>query len=268
MLNEDLKLEKLNRSLSGLIGSNTLFIFGQKITDKLPIYIQMSGLNAVRVGPLRQPAKQALIFVHGLGDSGSGWSFFAEFLQRDPAFAHTRFVFPNAPIMNVAANGNYPMPSWFNIYEWSDNPSKFDVPGFVNSLNVVKNFVQEQIDSGIDPQNIVVGGFSQGAALALASAVTLPVKIGGFISLSGFSRINAQLVEMKNNLNIDTPVFHGHGDQDPVISLKLGYSAKEFYTVVCGLRKYTMKVYPGMAHSTCPEEIDAVVRFIKSNLNL
>lgn len=222
-----------------------------------------SSLNAIRVASKMHPSKQAIIIFHGLGDSGNGWSFFADILQRDQSFANTRFVFPNAPVMNIVANGNYPMPAWFNIYEWNQAPKKLDTEGFLNSLNLVKSFVQEQIDDGIAPENIIVGGFSQGAALTLSSTLTLPQKIGGFLALSAFSPFNDKLKTIKNTQNIDTPVFHGHGDKDPLISLDLGLNAKDFYVNTCGLLSYQLEIYEGMDHSTCPREIDDVIKFIK-----
>ncbi|SCU86319.1 LANO_0C07580g1_1 [Lachancea nothofagi CBS 11611] len=228
----------------------------------------MSSTSAIRIPSRAKPAKQALIFLHGLGDSGSGWSFFAEFLQRDPAFKNTNFVFPNAPTMRITANGGYPSPSWFDIREWDELQSKPDVDGFVKSLDLVRNLVDEQIHNGVQPTNIIVGGFSQGAALALASSVTLPVKIGGFIALSGFSVINDKLTQIRNSVNKDTPVFHGHGDADPIIALRMGQTAQKFFSDSCELSKYTMNVYPGMAHSTCPEEIDDVVKFLRNALEL
>lgn len=225
-------------------------------------------MNAVRVAARTQPAEQAMIIFHGLGDSGSGWSFLADYLQKDPAFSHTRFIFPHAPILPVTANGGMKMPAWFDIMEWSLTPSKVDTEGFQRSLGVAQIYVQEQIDAGIEPENIIVGGFSQGAALALASAVTLPVKIGGFVSLSGFCIIPKKLRQIKNVKNVDTPVFHGHGDCDPVVALSMGQQAKEFFTGECGIRHYDLRIYPGLEHSTSPEEMVDLVEFIKKIFKL
>ncbi|SCU82910.1 LADA_0C08636g1_1 [Lachancea dasiensis] len=228
----------------------------------------MSTTNAIRVAARVQPAKHAIIFLHGLGDTGSGWSFLAEYLQRDPAFKYSNFVFPNAPVMPITANGNYPMPAWFDIREWSEIQSNPDVEGFIKTMDLVRTLVDEQIRSGIPSENIVVGGFSQGAALALASAVSLPTKIGGFVALSGFGYVNDKLLEIKNAVNQKTPIFHGHGDEDPIVSLRMGRLARTFFRDSCELSNYTMKEYKGMAHSTCPEEIQDLVAFLHNAMKV
>lgn len=224
--------------------------------------------SAIRIASKVQPAEQAMIIFHGLGDTGSGWSFFADFLQKDPAFHKTRFVFPNAPGIPVTVSGGMRMPAWFDILEWTLSPSKADTEGVFKSLDVIQQCVQEQIDSGIKPENIIVGGFSQGAAISLASTMTLPFKIGGFVSLSGFCCTPKDAFNNSTSKNLATPVFHGHGDEDPVVPLKSGQSAREFYTKDCGLQNYTFKVYSGLEHSTSPEEMVDLISFIKKVFKL
>lgn len=220
--------------------------------------------TAVRVAAKVQRAEQALIIFHGLGDSGSGWSFLADFLQKDPSFQHTKFIFPNAPNIPVTVNSGMRMPAWFDILEWSLSPSRADVEGTLRSLNVIQKYVQEQIDAGIKPENIIVGGFSQGAAISLASSMTLPVKVGGFVALSGFCCAPFEAFQSSSSKNLDTPIFHGHGDDDPVVPLQSGKAAKEFYTSKCGMQNYDFRVYRGLEHSTSPEEIFDLIEFIKN----
>lgn len=52
-----------------------------------------------------------LIWSHGLGDTGSGWSFLAQELGK--AMPHVKFLFPNAPVQPVTLNMGMPMPSWY-----------------------------------------------------------------------------------------------------------------------------------------------------------
>lgn len=44
--------------------------------------------------------------------------------------------------------------------------------------------IQSEIQAGISANRILIGGFSQGGALALYSALTFPQKLAGVISLS------------------------------------------------------------------------------------
>lgn len=71
----------------------------------------------VKLAAPKQPATHALIFLHGLGDSGKGWSFLGQQLRAmDPkAFQSTTFIFPTAPIVNITANGGYPTNAWFDL---------------------------------------------------------------------------------------------------------------------------------------------------------
>ncbi|CAI4047495.1 hypothetical protein SUVZ_12G1710 [Saccharomyces uvarum] len=227
-------------------------------------------MNGLRIAAKVQPARQTIIFLHGLGDTGSGWGFLAQYLQqRDPTtFQHTNFVFPNAPEVHVTANGGALMPAWFDILEWDSSFSKVDTDGFMNSLNAIEKMVKQEIDKGIKPEQIIIGGFSQGAALALASSVTLPWRVAGVVALSGFCYIPGILKQHKNDLNVKTPLFHGHGDMDPVVSISLGLNAKKFYQDTCGIQDYELKIYNGMAHSTVPEELDDLTAFLKKCLSL
>ncbi|KTB10687.1 Acyl-protein thioesterase 1 [Nakaseomyces glabratus] len=223
--------------------------------------------TAVRIASTKKPAKYALIFLHGLGDTGQGWSFLAHYLQQyHPCFESTSFIFPNAPIKPVTANGGMPMPSWFDIKVWDWTTSNVDTVGFQQSLKEVQKYVDSSISDGIEPQNIIVGGFSQGAALALASAVTLNNKIGAFIGLSGFAYLRNELQETRKNLNPNTPVFHGHGESDDVVPFPIGVQTAEFFKSAGELENYTFKSYRGLGHSADPAELNDLAEFLKSNV--
>lgn len=222
----------------------------------------MASLSAVRVASRSQPAERALIVLHGLGDSGHGWSFLADYLQRDPSFHNTRFIFPNASTLPISCFGNMPAPAWFDIPDMAFPQERADVEGTLRSVRIVQELVQEQIDKGLRPENIIIGGFSQGGALALAASALLPFKIGGFFCLSGFCQIQSRIMQLKNRNNIETPMFHGHGDHDPVVPLSRGQEAREFFTKEVGLRDYEFHVYRGMEHSSSAEELQDLIQFI------
>lgn len=53
-------------------------------------------MSVIRIAS-KKPATASLIFLHGLGDSGQGWSFLGDFLHQMEDFKNLRLVLPNAP---------------------------------------------------------------------------------------------------------------------------------------------------------------------------
>lgn len=224
-------------------------------------------INAVRIPAVKKPAKAAVIFLHGLGDSGDGWSWFPQLVQQTNLVKDhdaISYVFPNAPQMPITVNRGYVMPAWFDIYEFGNPNAKQDVTGFLSSCETLKSLIKEQTDlHNIPPEKIIIGGFSQGAALSYATLSLLDYKIGGAVILSGFCPIIPQIRELhnKSGVNFETPVFQGHGTADPMINYEYGKKTYEFYKEL-GFRNIEFNSYPGVAHSTSEEELVSSINFI------
>ncbi|EGV62700.1 phospholipase/carboxylesterase [Yamadazyma tenuis] len=229
-------------------------------------------VSAVRVSA-KTTAKSAIIFVHGLGDSGEGWSWFPQLLKGmgiiSPAVLDaTNFVFPNAPTIPISVNGGYQMPGWFDIFEFGNIKARQDIPGFLRSCEVLKALIEEQVNvHNVPREKIIIGGFSQGAAIALATASLLESKVGGVVALSGFCPIIDEIKKLhnKNGTNFSIPVFQGHGTADPIIAHQYGQLTAEFYQSL-GFTNYRFKSYPGMAHSAGDDELVDVAKFLKDVL--
>jgi lysophospholipase-2 len=59
-----------------------------------------------------------------------------------------------------------------------------DEEGIRRATELVHSMIEQEINSGIASNRIVVGGFSQGGALALYSALLFPKPLAGVIALS------------------------------------------------------------------------------------
>ncbi|KAL1450938.1 hypothetical protein WDU94_003245, partial [Cyamophila willieti] len=121
----------------------------------------------------------SLIFLHGLGDTGHGWA--SSMAELKPP--HTKVICPTADTMPVTLNGGYPMPSWFDLISLDAN-SKEDEEGIKRAAQKIHSLIDKEVSSGIPSDRIVIGGFSQGGALALYSALTYPKKLAGVVALS------------------------------------------------------------------------------------
>ena len=92
-------------------------------------------------------------------------------------------ILVQAKTKSVTLNGGMPMPAWSDIFGL-DASSKEDAAGFEESFARIKSIINQTIASGIPASNIVVGGFSQGGAVALHTAMRLTIPIAGYIALS------------------------------------------------------------------------------------
>ena len=61
-----------------------------------------------------------------------------------------------------------------------------NIPEVKSMSSMIHSMVEKQMMLGVKPENIVIGGFSQGGALALYASLTCPVRIGGTFILSAW----------------------------------------------------------------------------------
>ncbi|ODQ82966.1 hypothetical protein BABINDRAFT_159445, partial [Babjeviella inositovora NRRL Y-12698] len=204
-------------------------------------------------------ADSAIIFIHGLGDTSNGWSFFRQMAlaRSNPIYKNAKFIFPQAPDIPITANGGYVMPGWFDLFEFGNPNAKQDIQGFRTSVEKVRQLVLQTIESGIKPERIILGGFSQGAALSLACLPLInDVKLGGVVALSGFMTIKDSVHESVAKfggndklVNRDTPIFQGHGTVDPLIAHQYGKMTSEIMIKEFGFKNLKFHSYSGVAHS-------------------
>lgn len=167
----------------------------------------------------------AIIFLHGLGDDGHGWSDMVPALGL-PTALRARFLFPHAPEMPVTINGGYVMPAWYDLYD-ADFGSRADLDGMRASQERVEHLIARERSSGIAASRIVVGGFSQGGAVALYAGLRHPERLAGIVALSAYLVDPQSLPQEAAAANKATPVFMGHGTEDEVVPHAWGDSSRQ-----------------------------------------
>ena len=70
-------------------------------------------LDRIEINP-KGDARSAVILLHGLGDTGHGWSSLAQELKVGEELG-IRFIFPHAPQKCVTINMGMMMPAWYDI---------------------------------------------------------------------------------------------------------------------------------------------------------
>jgi len=154
------------------------------------------------------------------------------------------------------------MRAWYDLYDLSSEKDD-DERGMERSSTFIDKLIEEQILLGIKPEKIIVGGFSQGAAMSFYLGLKHPKRLGGIAALSGYLPLKKRLLESLNNDLIDIPIFMGHGLYDNVIDIKIANSS--FEKLSNKLNAVDFEKYD-MGHELCEKEIDDLSIFFNQSL--
>lgn len=200
-----------------------------------------------------------LIFLHGLGDTGHGWAS----TLADVRPPHVRIVCPTAPTIPVTLNSGFQMPAWFDLMTLDANGPEDDA-GIKKARGRIEGLIEEEINkNGIDPSRIIVGGFSQGGALAFYTGLSGKYKLGGILALSCWLPLHKEFPS-KSSGREDVPCLQLHGDCDPVVPYRWGQLTST--TLKGFLTDHEFKTYKGLMHSSNPAELQDIQQFLNKIL--
>ena len=120
---------------------------------------------------------------------------------------------------------------WYDIDRFTDTVETFvdDRPRILQSAQFVTGIVQELITSdGIPPEKIVIGGFSQGGAVALTAALHglgKGANLGGVFALSSYLPMRDMYpapMMADPQVAARTPMLLVHGDSDDILPFEFG----------------------------------------------
>lgn len=112
---------------------------------------------------------------------------------------------------------------------------------------------------GFEPGLLGLGGFSQGGTVSLTWALGHPGRLGFVLNFSGFL-VETPGVEVTPESVGDTPIFWGHGLNDPAIPHALARKGRE--RLKDAGADLTTRDYD-MGHGIAPEELRDVSRWLE-----
>jgi predicted esterase len=141
------------------------------------------------------------------------------------------------------------MPGWYDIKHFGNLNGEQDETGILKSREYFHGLIKQEIDGGIPSERIVIGGFSQGGAMSLITGITSPTKLGGIFGLSCYLLLHNKVRDLvpADNPNKDTPIFMGHGTNDPLILPRWGEMTANFLKEWGW--KVDLKMYPYVSQS-------------------
>ncbi len=192
----------------------------------------------------------SVIWLHGLGADGHDFAPIVPQLVA-PTWPALRFVFPHAPVRPVTINNGMSMRAWYDIAAFDLN-ARQDEAGMRTSVASVEKLIARENARGVPSERIVLAGFSQGGAIALAAGLLHTKKLAGVVALSTYLPMHAVLTAERHSANASTPIFWGHGLADPVVVLQRGLDSRDALQALG--YPVDWHTYP-MLHAVCPQEI-------------
>lgn len=200
------------------------------------------------------PAPQwSVLWLHGLGADGHDFAPIVPELLR-PHWPALRFVFPHAPVRSITINNGARMRGWYDIVSL-DFANRADAGGIAESVAAVEALIAREQARGIPAERILLAGFSQGGAIALATGLRRREPLAGLIALSTYLPDPASAARHRVAGAERQPLFMAHGSADPVIpQAHAAASAQALQALGFAVEWHS---YP-MAHQVCGEEIQAL----------
>ena len=181
-----------------------------------------------------------LVLLHGRGDSAAGILPLAYEFERDDLLV----ISVQAPLkLGGVMAGGY---EWYRMRE----PERADEATRRASLDALAEFVDTvKATYPVDPERVVLLGFSQGAVMSLGALALRPDSVAGVIALSGYFPIE---VEPQAGNLVGRPAFVAHGVYDDIIPVEAGRRTRDLlerHGVDLAYREYSM------AHQVSAEEM-------------
>ncbi|WP_062535498.1 alpha/beta hydrolase [Mizugakiibacter sediminis] len=205
--------------------------------------------------------RHAVLWLHGLGADGHDFEPIVPELV-PPDWPPLRFVFPHAPVRPVTLNGGMPMRAWYDI-AGLDLGARQDEAGIRASIAEVEALMRREHARGIDSQRLLLAGFSQGGAIALATGLRHAGRLAGIVALSTYLPLMETTAVESSTGNASVPIFWGHGSLDPIVPLALGARSREYLEEVG--HAVDWHDYP-MAHQVCAREIADLRNWLSAHL--
>ena len=158
-----------------------------------------------------------LILLHGYGSNEEDLFSFAPELPDDSYVISVRAPYDLQPYGHA----------WYAIHFDADENKFSDNEQAKESVELIAGFIDEIVKQyPIDTKNVTLVGFSQGAILSYATALTYPEKIAKVVALSGYFNqdILPEVIDTKAISHLK--FFVSHGTVDQVIPVDWARKAK------------------------------------------
>jgi len=181
--------------------------------------MDLSLYHLVREPKVKKEKNPLLLLLHGYGSNEEDLFSFAAQLPDEYFIISARAPYSLPPYGNA----------WYAI-DFDADMNKFsDENQARQSRDLIAKFIEELITAyPVDKDNVTLIGFSQGAILSYAVALTYPKKVARVAALSGYLNTDILSEDIHTGDLSQLKFFISHGSVDQVIPVEWARKAPEF----------------------------------------
>ena len=217
---------------------------------------------------LSSKQQKIVIFLHGYNSAPADYSNTVYWLKEKIASSY--LIVPQAPEISEK---NPKKLQWFGMMQYDPDRKRSQTATPTDEIFAIYNKAQKDISErsarinqfidqlqqklNIDDQHTFLVGFSQGAMLAIYTALTRDHKLGGTFALSG---LLAGSELLKKNIRSKPYIYLFHGENDTKVQYKTLFATNDWLK----LRQIDtqIKTYAGLEHMIIEDEITAIAQKI------
>ncbi|KAM7049926.1 lysophospholipase-like protein 1 [Molossus nigricans] len=207
----------------------------------------------------------SLIFLHGSGDSGQGLRrWIKQVLNQDLTFPHIKIIYPTAPPRPYTPLKGGVSNVWFDRVRISN-----ECPEHLESIDamcqVLTELMDDEVNSGIKKNRILIGGFSMGGCMAMHVAYRNHRDVAGVFALSSFLNKTSAVYQALGQRGGELPeLFQCHGAADQLVLHSWGQETNAALRSL-GVRT-TLHTFPGLHHELSTDELEKLKSWILTRL--
>lgn len=193
--------------------------------------------------------KPAIFLLHGLGSDEK------DLVQLVDSFSSHCHIFSlQGPIKHRPG---------YAFYTFAEEEGKPDRAIFDKVVKVTESFILEAVEEyNLDPKQLYVVGFNQGAAVAQSLAMIMGNTLRGTAALSGYLPEFVALEYSKKTMN-ESKIFISHGEYDYDFPFAWAEHAAQFFNEYG--TKVLFKSYP-VGHGVNEQNVQDLIAFLAEDL--
>jgi len=168
-----------------------------------------------------------VIWLHGLSQSGASWVQLELQASGGTDLSWVQWTFPDAAARPVSVLAGDEEPAWFDLSAMpADADAEKAEEGLEAAVAAVHAMLAQAEGLGYPSERVVLGGFAQGAALALLAGRMYDKSLAGIVGWASWLLRPTGLYK-PHDANARTPILLCNGEKDESLPIALMHTCRE-----------------------------------------